>query len=202
MSVSFSKRLSHRFLLAKTDPCLFFYYYFLFFFSFLLFPFLFYFYFFFNFLKWILSMPSYYFLSVPLLILFHYSLNMEGRRKRRKPNLMDLSSWNLQGHPITLLGMVSHCCHVFAGNYLWWIATLCSLQSSVFQWVFTFLPCFPIFPVAFLYVCKGRRSEAMAWRPVNCATDPHHSPGSFALPEHAVGFSWASLHYWHILQLL
>lgn len=146
-------------------------------------------------------MPSYYLLSVPLLILFHYSLNTEGRRKRRKADLMNLSSWNLQCHLTTLLGMVKQpllsyiCWQLFMMNCY-------TLQSSVFQRVFTFLPCFPIFPVAFLYVCKGRRSEAMSWTAMNCATDLHHSLGSFALPEHSVGFSWASLHYWHILQLL
>lgn len=112
----------------------------------------------------------------PLLILFHYSLNMEGRRKRRKPNLMNLSSWNLQGYPITLLGTVSHYCHVFAGNYLWWIATLCSLQSSSEPLRF-----FPVSPLSLL---------------------PSLMLAKEGMPEHAIGFSWASLYYWYILQLL
>jgi len=158
MPVSFStRRLSHRFLLAKTDTCLFLLSLFSFFFSFFLFLLLSIFsllLLLFYFLKWILSMPSYYLLSVPLLILFHYSLNTEGRRKRRKADLMNLSSWNLQCHLTTLLGMVKQpllsyiCWQLFMMNCY-------TLQSSVFQRVFTFLPCFPIFPVAFPYFCKG-----------------------------------------------
>lgn len=149
MPVSFStRRLSHRFLLAKTDTCLFLLSLFSFFFSFFLFLLLSIFsllLLLFYFLKWIISMPSYYLLSVPLLILFHYSLHTEGRRKRRKADLMNLSSWNLQCHLTTLLGMVSHYCHVFAGNYLWWIATLCSLQSFSES-----LPFFPVSPFSLL----------------------------------------------------
>lgn len=71
-------------------------------------------------------MSFYYFLSVPLFISVHLSWTWRGGRKRRKPKLMNLSRWNFsRALPTTWLGPVTYHYHLFAGNYLWRIATFC-----------------------------------------------------------------------------
>lgn len=83
--------------------------------------------------------------------------------------------------------MVSHYYHVFAGNYLWSIASLCRPTNVS---VGPFPLCLPL-------GLKGR-SEPTAWRAVNHAVGLHQSSGSFALAQEPQ-LSSTSPNHWHIL---
>lgn len=89
-------------------------------------------------------MSSYYFLSVPLFISVHLSWTWRGGRKRRKPKLMNLSRWNFsRALTTTWLGLVTYRYHLFAGNYLWRIATFCR-PTNISASLNLFSLCFPL----------------------------------------------------------
>lgn len=135
-------------------------------------------------------MSSYYFLSVPVAISVHLPWTWRGGRKRRKPKLMNLSRWNFsRALPTTWLGLVNYHYHLFAGNFLWWIATLCR-PTNVSVRLSLFSLCLPL-------GLRRRRYELMAWRAVNYAICLY----KFCTVStcHEIQLSLTSPYHWHIL---